>query len=137
MPYPKLEFTNWSALSEDKDIFAAVEAPSIQTRVNHEGDSNSGLRIYKESPESVSLQLRTFGPVNGHGGRRAGVDTRAYSSLSLDRAGLDSLIAALTRFRDLLPDPTKPHVFVRSNGDAEICDVCDNYHTNRKLHPKE
>lgn len=137
MPYPKLEFTNSSAFSEATDVFAAVEPPSIETRVKYDGDANNGVRVYKVSPEHVGIQLRTFGPVNGQYGRRAGVDTAAYSMLSVDRVGLNSLIATLSRFRDMLPDPTKPHAFVHSSGDAEICHVCDHYHSNRKLHPKE
>lgn len=83
---------------ENSELFIANE--HAHTHVDHDGGTDSGLRVYQDSPDTVCIQVRTFGPTNGKFGYRARGKARpAYSTVSLDSEALDRLIAELTKLR--------------------------------------
>ena len=56
----------------------------------------NGLRIYKDGPFTVAVQIRSIGPVTAS---RRGKDHPSYSHASLTLAELDSLISELNEQR--------------------------------------
>lgn len=80
----------------DRDGHLIIEKPYAKTTVTPTDDTVGCLRIYRDSPESVLLQIRTV----GHTGQYSkGVKRTAFSHCSLQADELDSVIAALQKLR--------------------------------------
>lgn len=69
---------------------------AAQTRIDHEGETDECVRVYKSSPECIAIQIRTFGPVAASG---QGKERSAYSHAELNSSQLDKLIGALQQAR--------------------------------------
>jgi len=75
--------------------------PYLQSNVDHFGDSMPGVRVMKTSPESMEVQIRTYGPVGtSHKGKRRPV----YSSFSYGRQGMLKLAEEITRIAMTIED---------------------------------
>lgn len=69
------------------------------THVGHDFGADSGLRVFKSSPESVAVQVRTNGPTNNKFGTQAGKTRPAYSTVNLLPEEIDELIKTLVLLR--------------------------------------
>lgn len=75
--------------------------PYLQSHVDHDGGSTPGVRVFKCSPESMSVQIRTFGPVGLYA---KGKERRVYSSFSSNRQNMLKLAAEIKRIAEQLPE---------------------------------
>lgn len=77
--------------------------PYLQSHVDHDGGNTPGVRVYRCSPESMSVQIRTFGPVGSYG-RGKGKERRVYSGFSSNRQNMLKLAAEIKRIAEQLPE---------------------------------
>lgn len=75
--------------------------PYLQSHVDHGGDETPGVRVLKCSPESMSVQIRTFGPVGQYGD---GKQRKVYSSFSSNRQNMLKLAEEIKRIAEQLPE---------------------------------
>lgn len=73
--------------------------PYLQAHVDHGGTPDNSVRVFRNSPESMCLQLRTFGPTCLRGKPRA-----VYSHFSSNRQNMLKLAAEITRLAMTLPE---------------------------------
>lgn len=73
----------------------------LQSQVDHEGDIVPKVRIYKNSPESMVLQIRTFGPVTGSS---KGKPRAVFSQLSFNRQSMLAIADEIKRMALTLPE---------------------------------
>jgi hypothetical protein len=75
--------------------------PYLQSHVDHDGGDTPGVRVYKCGPESMSVQIRTFGPVGEY---RNGKSRRVHSCFSSNRQNMLKLAAEIKRIAEELPE---------------------------------
>lgn len=68
-----------------------LNKPMAQTCVDHLGHPDAGVRIFKSTPEHLTLQIRTTGRTGGRGSK----PRKCYSSVMLDAGDIAGLIAEL------------------------------------------
>jgi hypothetical protein len=76
----------------DMSIDTNITVTSVKTRIDHDGSTNEGVRVFSYSPECTALQIRTCGSVTFNGG---GKKRPAFSHALLSAADIRQLMAAL------------------------------------------
>lgn len=101
--YPSLMITPTSIDRDTQYVLRGCFDPTVylQSRVDHDGEATNSVRVFKSSPESVTLQIRTFGPV---GESSRGKNRRVYSHFSSNRQNMLELAAEIIRIANMLPE---------------------------------
>ena len=73
----------------------------LQSYVDHLGYDVPGVRVMKSSPESMTLQIRTNGPVTDS---RRGTNRRVFSQFTSNRQNMLELAAEIIRIANMLPE---------------------------------
>lgn len=109
--YPRLVRSSVTRLYENNTVFHLygchhkeeweVAYPYLQTHVDHEGDAVPAVRVYKSSPDEVTVQIRTYGPV---GRTPFGKPRAVYSQFSSNRQGMLALAAEIKRIAESMEE---------------------------------
>lgn len=81
----------------------SINDPYLQSRVDHDGDAEPGVRVFKTSPESMAVQIWTHGPVGGAFNRNA-KQRAVYTIFSSNRQNMLALAAEIERIAKMLPE---------------------------------
>lgn len=90
-----------------------IEKPYAHTIITDHNDKASCIRIYGDSPETCTFQIRTIGKTTG---TRKGVVKRAFSSVGLDVYDIDRIIDRLKDERKRILRATE----LRAKAQAEM-----------------
>lgn len=73
--------------------------PYLNAHVDHDGTKDNSVRVFRNSPESMALQIRTMGPTCHRGKPRA-----VFSHFSSNRQNMLTLAAEIIRIAHTLPE---------------------------------
>lgn len=98
--YDKL-IRNNSPGGKDVWFILPYSEPYFNSRVDHEGTRDNSVRVFKSPPDSMTLQIRTYGKVTDNS---RGTPYPVFSSFTSNRQNMLYIAAEIKRMAEELPE---------------------------------